>query len=94
MSTYTPGPWIIQDYRIGPLLKEPDQSYGMLLPVAYIEQYDYPNHKSNAALIAAAPELLEAIEAVNQHLCYGISGTIDALKDISSAAIAKAKGGV
>lgn len=46
------------------------------------------------ALIAAAPDLLETLEAVNQHLCYGISDTIDALKDISSSAIARAKGEV
>lgn len=94
MIKHTPGPWIIQDYRIGPLLKEPDQSYGMLLPVAYIEQYDYPNHKSNAALIAAAPELLEALERFiawvdKQNLEYE-----SAMVRQAKAAIAKAKGEV
>jgi hypothetical protein len=42
MSNYTPGPWKVFNGReIGPVSKEDDQSYGMMLPVAYIEQYDY-----------------------------------------------------
>ena len=60
---HTPGPWkVFNNREIGPISKEDDQSYGVMLPVAYIEQYDYPNdYEANARLIAAAPELLEAL---------------------------------
>lgn len=45
-------------------------------------------------LMCAAPDLLEALEAINEELCYGISDSLDALKDVATAAINKAKGGV
>lgn len=64
-AKFTPGPWKIGNEGIGPVSKEEDQSYGMLLPVAYIEVVDWPeNHEANAHLIAAAPDLYEALKAV------------------------------
>lgn len=67
MSTnkHTPGPWAIERDHIGPRSQNDDQSYGMLIQVAYLERYDWPeNAEANARLIAAAPELLEALEAI------------------------------
>lgn len=65
MSKYTPGPWVFNGEEIGPLSREDDQSYGMILPVAYIEQYDYPDeYTDNARLISAAPDLLEALQEI------------------------------
>ena len=62
-TKFTPGPWWIDGQGIGPKSFADDQSYGITTPVAYIEEYDWPeNHVANAHLIAAAPELYEALE--------------------------------
>lgn len=60
----TPGPWVASDSdrSIGPVCKDDDQSYGMLLPVAWVEFDGKPgHHQANANLIAAAPELLKVV---------------------------------
>lgn len=60
----TPGNWVASksDRSIGPVSKDDDQSYGMILPVAWVEFDDRPgHHQANANLIAAAPELLAAL---------------------------------
>lgn len=61
----TPGPWVASksDRCIGPVSKDDDQSYGMILPVAWVEFDNKPgHHQANANLISAAPELLEALQ--------------------------------
>jgi hypothetical protein len=51
----TPGPWSSERDQVGPRSQEDDQSYGMLIPVAYIERFDWPeNAEANKALIATA----------------------------------------
>lgn len=61
------GPWVASktDRSIGPVSRDDDQSYGMILPVAWVE-FDGNDafQKANANLIAAAPELLEALLSI------------------------------
>lgn len=67
----TPGPWVASksDRSIGPVIRDDDHSYGMILPVAWVEFDGKPgHHQSNANLIAAAPELLEALQDVLSEL--------------------------
>lgn len=71
----TPGPWVASKSvrSIGPVSKDDDQSYGMILPVAWVEFDERPgHHQANANLIAAAPELLEALQdALHAHDKHG-----------------------
>lgn len=60
MTTHTPGPWKVADgpkgvHVTGPLRYNADKHR----PVAYIEDGDW---HANAKLIAAAPQLLEALK--------------------------------
>ena len=94
---HTSGPWkVFNNREIGPISKEDDQSYSMMLPVAYIEQYDYPNdYEANANLIAAAPDLLEALQELYHLIDSAHDGkrvfTTEMQKKVR-AAIAKATG--
>ena len=48
---------------IGPLSTDDDQTYGMVMPVAWVEfDIDDEIQQANASLIAAAPDLLAALE--------------------------------
>lgn len=63
----TRGPWVASktDRSIGPISKDDDQAYGMILPVAWVEFNGKPEHQeADANLIAAAPELLEALQSL------------------------------
>lgn len=61
----TPGPWTADktSRAVGPISRNDDQSYGILIPVAWVEfDQDEGIQASNQRLIAAAPELLEALK--------------------------------
>lgn len=60
----TPGPWFIDNGRaIGPKSTEDDQSYGMIIPVGWVEfDPEVEVQVANQRIMAAAPELLEALE--------------------------------
>lgn len=63
----TRGPWVASktDRSIGPISKDDDQSYGMILPVAWVEFNGKPKHQeADANLIASAPELLQALQSM------------------------------
>lgn len=66
-----PGPWVASktDRSIGPVSRDDDQSYGMILPVAWVE-FDGNDayQQANANLIAAAPDLLEALQAAMDYI--------------------------
>jgi len=90
-TKFTPGPWAKDsNYCVGPRSVEDDQSYGMVIPVADV----YGEHRdADARLIAAAPELLAALNRlVKVALVRGAdTGTGSAYAE-SVAAIAKATG--
>jgi len=68
----TPGPWVASttERSIGPVSRDDDQSYGMILPVAWVEfDGDQRYQQANANLIAAAPELLEALQKMVSKAC-------------------------
>lgn len=85
----TPGPWFIDNGRaIGPKSTDDDQSYGMIIPVGWVE-FD-PEVKvqvANQRMMAAAPELLEALQII----CF-FEDISSAQREIAEAAIAKALG--
>ena len=67
----TPGPWIADktSRAVGQISHDDDQSYGILIPVAWVEfDQDVGIQTSNQRLIAAAPELLEVLKLIlNYH---------------------------
>lgn len=91
----TRGPWVASktDRSIGPISKDDDQSYGMILPVAWVEFDGKPgHHQANANLIAAAPELLEALQTVKQEVGHFLMHQAPELLSEIDTAIAKAMG--
>jgi ribosomal protein L29 len=60
-AKHTPGPWFVtRQYVVGPRDESETQSQGMIVGVADV----YGNNRNqDARLIAAAPELLELVEA-------------------------------
>lgn len=62
-----PGPWVASktDRSIGPISRDDDQSYVMIIPVAWVE-FDVNDafQQANANLIAAAPDLLAALLSI------------------------------
>lgn len=96
MSKHTPGPWAIEDYRIengdwrstgliwgnpGLVARVNCDKLSSVSPPDKIEMFE-----ANARLIAAAPEMLEALEELSRYpIGQGARDRIDAI-------IAKAKG--
>ena len=60
----TPGPWFRDNGRaIGPKSAKDDQSYGMVIPVGWVEfDPEIEVQVANQQMMAAAPELLEALK--------------------------------
>jgi len=94
-STHTQGPWVIYDERAahGSRLIYSSSEYGVG------EVWDINNNgenKANAHLIAAAPELLKALEALlrDAETMAAISGLNIRTIEPARAVIAKAKGTV
>lgn len=96
----TPGPWFGDNSRaIGPKSTEDDQSYGMIIPVGWVEfDPEVEVQVANQRMMAAAPELLEALqllmaEQTGGNKSCGHNGfTCMCLYDKARAAIAKALG--
>lgn len=90
----TPGPWVASKTGrgIGPISGLDDQSFGVIIEVAYVEfDPEIEIQVANANLIAAAPELLEALQ--NMVEAYQYEASIDNPALLSArAAIAKALG--
>lgn len=91
-SKHTPGPWMVMDgtYGFGTELGvcEVKTEYFVAGIVADIPELE-DRARANANLIAAAPEMLEALHKIEQQLDYG---QIDAARRLATDAIAKAEG--
>lgn len=93
MSNYTPGPWIADAWVGTDPYDDPDGPFVEVGDVRWSpNKVDVPaaiEQKANADLIAAAPELLEALESLLAQVeQYGHKPECDTAR----AAIAKAKG--
>ena len=103
---HTPGPWLapigFDDKSMGYVVYgPPDQFAG--LRVSFVPEDGMtgcggplPSANEayfNARLIAAAPDLLEALIVARDALMFGIESEIDNAVDVVRKAIAKAKGG-
>jgi hypothetical protein len=87
-TKFTLGPWWIDGQGIGPKSFADDQSYGITMPVAYIEEYDWPeNHVDNAHLIAAAPTMYEVLDWLDRRGGLGLE-----VHAVISTALAQARG--
>lgn len=89
MSAHTPGPWQFIDILGACIVRA-----GQREVLAYRHSPDAEN-KANARLIAAAPELLAALELIAEQSSEGAGSTGPAgwFGAIARAAIAKATGG-
>ena len=93
MSKHTPGPWEIEDhyhfsYR---WISGPEHSQFAQVVWCMEDEDRSPSCEANAYLIAAAPDLLEALQNLLK-VHEGEGGTQNHAGDIARAAIAKAKG--
>lgn len=86
----TPGPWFGDNSRaIGPKSTDDDQSYGMVIPVGWVEfDHEIEVQVANQRIMAAAPELLEALQMIMNGDFYVSKESADA----AQAAIHKALG--
>lgn len=78
MSKFTAGPWKVgSKFEVGKVSDADDQSFGMIDPVADVYG---DNKEADARLIAAAPDLLEALINLKREIV---------LSDISNESIEK-----
>ena len=93
MSKHTPGPWEIEEhYHSGyRWISGPEHSQFAQVVWCMEDEDRSPECEANAHLIAAAPELLEALEMMLEMSEMGGFGKA-AAEDVARAAIAKVKG--
>lgn len=94
MSSHTPGPWAVSltcSRGTPASVIAPKNENGFTPWVCHMQAANIDTGNANARLIAAAPELLEALSALVIN-CDAGSATVGALTD-ARAAIAKATGG-
>lgn len=92
----TPGPWVADKISraVGTISRDDDQSYGILIPVAWVEfDTEVEIQASNQNLIASAPELLEALQRC-EYVLSNIPLEVCDVEDLlyARAAISKALG--
>ena len=90
MRNHTPGPWFAVQNSAGMWdVNVKDSDYGQTVSSCGPNRYIDGDAKSNACLIAAAPELLEALEYIATDPDYT---NPEAMVRIAREAIAKARG--
>jgi len=88
MSKHTPGPWSTTKTFGGQILVHTEANF----VVAIVRGYKHP-YKSNARLIAAAPELLDALQLlIDMDVAYQRGPKVGEAVEYARAAIAKATG--
>ena len=100
MSKHTPGPWLIeaQNCHSGDIatVHNTDEKWVTIYAPHWMETgMDEKEQSANARLIAAAPDLLEALKKISaiENKMYGADWEeIEEARDIADAAIAKATG--
>ncbi len=102
MSKHTPGPWMANEWRASENGEEVARGWeivkdGYLLPMADCDSENYEESTANARLIAAAPDLLEALQRISlakpDQLDHSIDvAIIERCANVARAAIAKATG--
>ena len=91
----TPGPWFADNSRaVGPKSTEDDQSYGMIIPVGWVEfDPEIDVQVANQQIMASSPRLLEllikCVDALDEVSYQAWCGEII---DEARAAIAEALG--
>ena len=86
MSTHTPGPWTIEKYTGHPHI-EIWTNNNRPQRIAYMQDH-LPEVEADAQLIAAAPELLEALYKIDANAAE----SAEWIRRVTRAAIAKAEG--
>lgn len=95
MNMYTPGPWIIHGSEIRPVQERPkDRRMGLVTTIvtADTDLDGYGDQLANLQLIAAAPDLLAALEAAEYRLAAMTGPRVPEILEQMRAAIAKARG--
>jgi hypothetical protein len=95
MSKHTPGPWEVNYTKATTQIK-PNDGHGIVatIPVRYSKTDNLAENAANARLIAAAPELLEALKEQIEPRAKGWKVTDWKIRDANArAAIAKAEKG-
>lgn len=97
MSKFTEGPWALRGNNIGVVDVSETQSYGMLITIASVDEFDLASDwEANAALISAAPELYAALDELLKGLSDNFNADVYALLMLSmqssSEVLAKARG--
>ncbi len=85
-ASFTPGPWSTDGVHI----VAPTKS--ALPGIAVATWCDTPETHANARLMAAAPELYEALELAWDYACQGTRLGHDDVSAVVNAALAKARG--
>jgi hypothetical protein len=101
MSSYTPGPWCVRDLPTGQRYIGPAQDGGAPSVALVLARVNVPDERlaADARLVAAAPELLQALLNLVGTMCAADGSDMDADRDAIDAnvrdarsAIAKATG--
>lgn len=88
MSGHTPGPWV----KDGCVVLSNDEDRGMRFAIAErVRGRNHDDQEANARLIAAAPELLEAVKTMAAYYNDEINLNGTAIKFMLDKAISKAE---
>lgn len=98
-TTHTPGPWMVHEtgFYTNPFKITARGKHGAVANIPHSEITTTARQSANARLIAAAPELLAALEGMDEELSLWGEDTLETMNltarsEAIRAAIAKAKG--